>query len=217
MNRNYIDRHLTIDRYLQGKLAEDEQAEFEERLVWDQDLLDELYLAEKLQEGLRSSDLTKVHVARDDARPGRLSRAMTMPRYAAAASFVLGVLVTSLFTNNPDRGPGPGGIDAKPTSVVPLMVLRSADVQTIPVNLGGLTVLMVDVPLTYTSYKVSIRREAAAEPFWVQADLVPGYTDALAVGVPGKELAPAAYFLTVEGMDGDDTTFIQEIAFKTII
>ena len=33
MDRKYIDMHLLIDRYLQGSLAEGENAELEERLI----------------------------------------------------------------------------------------------------------------------------------------------------------------------------------------
>jgi hypothetical protein len=217
MNRNYIDRHLVIDRYLQGKLAEGEEAEFEERLVWDRELVDELDLAANLQAGLRVSAAESKYIGGEsEGLAWRLKGAMSMPRYAAAASFALGALLTSMLVNNMDTGSDPFRIDTMPTTVMPLMVLRSSDVQTIPVEPDGMTVFMIDVPLTYTSYRASIRREQASEPFWTQADLVPGYTEALAVGVPGSALAPATYFLTIEGLSDDAVTFIQEIPFRTL-
>ncbi len=55
MDRNYMNLHLVVDRYLQGTLQDDEKTEFEERLLWDEELMDELDLAERLREGLRAS------------------------------------------------------------------------------------------------------------------------------------------------------------------
>jgi len=40
MEQKYIGRHLVVDRYLQGTLSVGEVAEFEERLVWDHELID---------------------------------------------------------------------------------------------------------------------------------------------------------------------------------
>ena len=217
MNRHYIDRHLVIDRYLQGKLAESEEAEFEERLVWDRELVDDLDLAASLQAGLRVSAAESKYIGGEsESLAWRLKSAMSMPRYAAAASFVMGVLLTSMLVNNIDTGIDPVRIDSRPTTVMPLMALRSSDVQTISVERDGINVFMVDVPLTYTSYRVSIRKEEASEPFWTQANLVPGYTEALAVGVPGSALAPATYFLTIEGVSEEAVTLIQEIPFRTV-
>ena len=55
MDKKYIERHGMVDRYLQGTLPESEVAGFEERLTWDQELLDEVELAERLRAGLRGA------------------------------------------------------------------------------------------------------------------------------------------------------------------
>lgn len=135
-----------------------------------------------------------------------------MPRYAAAASFLLGVFLASMLAEDPPAGSGIEG----PTTVMPLVALRSTDVQTVPVDPDGMTVLMVDVPLGYVRFRVSIRREGVDEPFWTRTDLEPGYTEALAIGLPGRELAPASYRLTVEGVTDGTATLVQEISFRTV-
>jgi hypothetical protein len=212
MDRSDIDRHLAIDRYLQGRLTDAEFAEFEERLVWDHDLQDEVDLAERLRTGLNAVAPTGEFTA--DADPGLVSRltgTLSSPRYAAAASFLAGIFLASFLAGDRQAGSIEG-----PTTVLPLMVMRSADVQTIPVDADGMTVLMVDVPLDYPGFRVSIRREDAADPFWTRANLEPGYTEALAVALPGRELAPATYILTVEGVNNGTVGLVQEIQFKTV-
>ena len=97
MDRKYIDMHLVIDRYLQESLAEGEKADFEERLVWDQELIDELDLAERLREGLRMSVADDKYTARHGnlGIAARLSGLWSVPEYAAAASFLLAVTLTA--------------------------------------------------------------------------------------------------------------------------
>lgn len=212
MDRSYIDRHLAIDRYLHGRLTDAEIDEFEERLVWDQELQDEVDLAERLRAGLKAVAPAGEFAA--DGDPGLLSRlagTLSMPRYAAAASFLVGVSLAALLAGDRQAGSLEG-----PTTVLPLMVMRSADLQTIPVDADGTMVLMVDVPLDYADFRVSIRREEVADPFWTRANLEPGYTEALAVALPGHELAPATYILTVEGVRNGTVDRIQEIQFETV-
>ena len=97
MDENHIKRHLVVDRYLQGTLSKGEAAEFEERLVWDRELIDELDLAERLRAGLREAIGGKGYAA----AAGRvsigdwLSTLFSVPQYAAAASFVLAATLTA--------------------------------------------------------------------------------------------------------------------------
>ena len=63
MDSNYIEQHLLIDRYLQGTLKEGENDAFEERMVWDKDLVDEVDLARQLREGLRAAATAPERVA----------------------------------------------------------------------------------------------------------------------------------------------------------
>jgi len=224
MDREYIDMHLVIDRYLQGTLAEGEKAEFEERLVWDQELIDELDLAERLRDGLRESVADDKYTTSygNFGIVARLSGLWSVPQYAAAASFLLAVTLTAGVLLNPFMTDGGSqGNQATPTEIVPLLVVRSATAQTIVVNENAWTVLLVDVTGNYDSYRVTVRKdEFGGEPFWMQDALTPTYPDALAIGMPGNVLVAGRYVLSLEGArdagTGEKTyEHIQDIAFIT--
>jgi hypothetical protein len=226
MDRKYIDMHLLIDRYLQGSLAEGEEAEFEERLVWDQELIDELDLAERLREGLRASVADDKYTASHGNRGivARLSGLWSVPQYAAAASFLLAVTLTAGVLLNPFGPDGDfGGNQPTPTEIVPLLAVRGNTTQTIVVNENAWTVLLVDVTGNYDSYRVTVRKgESGGEPFWMQDALMPTYPDALAVGMPGNALVAGRYVLSLEGVRdagaGEKTyEHIQDIAFITAL
>jgi len=224
MDRQYIDMHLLTDRYLQGTLAEGEKVEFEERLVWDQELIDELDLAERLRDGLRVSIADDKYTASHGnfGIVARLSGLWSIPQYAAAASFLLAVTLTAGVLLNPFMPDGGyQGNQATPTEIVPLLALRSATSQTIVVNNNAWTVLLVDVTGLYDSYRVTVQKDAPdAEPFWMQDALMPTYPDAVAVGMPGNALAAGRYVLSLEGIrdsaTGEKTyEHIQDIPFET--
>ena len=223
MDRKYIDMHLLTDRYLQGSLAESEKVEFEERLVWDQELIDELDLAERLHEGLRESVADDKYTAshEDIGILVGMSGLLSVPRYAAAASFLLAVTLTAGVFLNPFIPDGRN--QTTPTEIVPLLALRGSTAQTIVVNDNAWTVLLVDVTGTYDSYRVTVRTDASsAEPFWMQDGLTPTYPDSVAVGMPGDSLAAGRYVLRLEGVrdsgpDGKTHEHIQDIAFITAL
>jgi hypothetical protein len=226
MDREYIDRYLLIDRYLQGALSNGEEAAFEERLAWDQDLIDEVDLAERLREGLQAA------VADDQFTSNtgnfgivsRLTGLFAVPRYAAAASFLLAVILTSGVLLNPFTQDDiePGGPVAV-TEIVPIFAVRSDVGQTVAVNRDAWTVLLVDVVGSYDSYRVTVREDIpGAKPFLIQDGLLPTYPDALAVGMPGAALAGGPYVLSLEALQesgaGDKTyEHIQDIQFQTTI
>ena len=95
MDRQFIETHAVIERYLQGKLPPDEQEAFEEAYLGDPELLEELELAEKLKQGL--ADLNAKNAIADPR-----SRPWTS-YYAMAASVLLAVSVAfsvSLYRDN---------------------------------------------------------------------------------------------------------------------
>ena len=226
MDSKYIDTHLVVDRYLQGGLAEGELAEFEERLVWDQELIDELDLAERLREGLQESIADDKYTASHGnyGIVARLSGLWSVPQYAAAASFLLAVTLTAgvfLSPFGPDRDFGDNQVAT--TEIVPLLVMRGDTAQTIFVNERAWTVLLVDVTGNYDSYRITVQKdEPEGEQMWIQDGLLPTYPDALAVGMPGNLLATGSYVLSLEGVrdaDAGGKTYerIQDIAFNTAI
>jgi hypothetical protein len=224
MDRNYIEQHLLVDRYVQGSLEGSELDEFEERLVWDESLIDEVQLAEHLRDALRAASVARSGV---DRAPGfdlvaMVSGFLAVPRFAAAASFLLAVILTVGVLMSPlmylrDQA----GTSAHQTDIVPLFTTRSGDVMEVAVDPDHWTVLLVDVTGDYPAYRVTVRRDdPGADPIWMQDDLTPTYPESLAVGMPGSVLAAGRYVLTIEGAVPADTggatyTLVQEIPFQS--
>lgn len=226
MDRNYIERHLLVDRYIQGKLEGSEKDAFEERLVWDEALVDEVELAERLRDGLRDAAAVQARVAES---PGfdlfaTVSGLFATPQFAAAASFLLAVTLTtgilmSPFEKSSDRSATPGS----QTDIVPLFATRGDNAKSIAVDPGSWTVLLVEVTGDYPSYRATIRRdEPGTDPVWMQDGLVPTYPESLAIGMPGSALVPGRYVLAIEGAlaaDAGDTVYehVQDIPFESVL
>ena len=226
MDRNYIEQHLLVDRYIQGRLEGSEQDAFEERLVWDKALLDEVQLAEHLQAGMKNASMAKANIAE---APGfdlvaAMSGLLAVPQFAAAASFLLAVTLTIGVLMSPmvDLG-GRSGPSELQTDIVPLFATRSEDVMEISVDSGAWTVLLVDVMGEYKAYRATLRRdEPGADSVWMQDGLVPTYPESLAVGMPGSALESGRYVLTIEGVSDPgnaDASYerLQDIPFKAML
>jgi hypothetical protein len=224
MDRNYIEQHLLVDRYIQGRLDGSDLDEFEERLVWDESLVEEVRVAEHLRDGLQQASAARSRVAQ---APGfdlvaMLSGIFAVPQFAAAASFLLAVTLTAgVFMSPLVNVGGQAGTPALQTDIVPLFTVRGEDAPEVAVDPDHWTVLLVDVRGDYTAYRATVRKdEPDADPVWTQDGLVPTYPDSLAVGMPGSTLAAGRYLLTIDGVLPADTgaaTYerIQEIPFET--
>lgn len=224
MDRNYIEQHLLVDRYIQGRLEGSEQDAFEERLVWDQSLVEDVQLAEHLRDGLKEVSAARANVADS---PGfdlvaTVAGLFAVPQYAAAASFLLAVTLTIGVLTSPfvNLG-GQSGAPALQTDIVPLFTTRSEGALEIAVDRDSWTVLLVDVMGDYDTYRATLRKhDPGAEPIWMQDGLLPTYPESLAVGMPGSALAAGRYVLTIEGMTTTDTgetryEIVQEIPFES--
>ncbi len=225
MDKKYMELHLAVDRYLQGALSGSELAAFEERLTWDQGLLDDLELAERFRDELREV-ATERFDAVDDARArivDWLSKLFYIPQYAAAAAFALAVALTAGLLVGPlGAGRSPDGFHATPTQIVPLLAVRGAAAQSVAFDARSQLVLLVDVTGFHTAYRVSVRADRpGASPFWMQDDMQPTHLESLAVGMPGELLEAGRYVLTVEGVSaavegGKTYEHIQEISFESV-
>ncbi|MGI9233298.1 MAG: hypothetical protein ACR2RD_06680 [Woeseiaceae bacterium] len=224
MDSNYIKQHFLIDRYLRGTLENGERDAFEERLVWDKSLIDELDLAERLRENLRDAAKTRESVAKSRGFDlvAMVTGFLTVPQYAAASSFVLAAMLTAGVLLNPSVDiDGSQGDSAAQTEIVPLLAVRGASVQTINVDENARTVLLVDVIGNYASYRVTIRKnDSDGEPIWQKDKLTPTYLDALAISMQGDALGAGHYVLSLEGTtDGDSGEKkyekIQDIPFES--
>jgi hypothetical protein len=212
--------HFVVDRYLRDALSEAETAEFEERLVWDRELMDELDLAESLRDGLRRAlDKNEVSRASGITRvTGHIREFFATPMYAAAASFLLavGLTVTALLGPIAPTGSSDNAQFAS-TEIVPLFTTRSDGIAEIKVSKSIWTVLLVDAPPSYVAFRATVRRQGAAgDPVWVRHELAPTYPDSLAIGMPGELLPAGRYVLALEGRDDEGSyQHIQDIVFDS--
>jgi len=203
MDRTYIDRYLVVDRYVAGDLSDRELDEFEERLVWDEELIDEVDVAEQLRHAMNeSADLA--------GSPARVQQRWS-PRQplAAAASLAVGVLVSTLyFTQVPMYQAG--------SPVVVQLDLVRGSAQQIEVAPDALVVLMVAGDSPTERYRAVIRKEAESGAVWQQDDLALGSMELVAVGVPGSDLQPGRYVLALFPSGDDSGVPIREIPFEMV-
>jgi hypothetical protein len=215
MDEDRINDNLLIERYLQGKLSEEEGADFEERFLSSDDLLDELEAAERLQQGLNDlATLEKAQAPSKDGLPGKLVSGINSmfqsPRYAMAASFFLvvslgfsGFLVQQNVRLS-ENGPGL----AVPVEIVPLVSVRGTTSGE-PINtlqLGDAAqqfVLMLDPGFeAYAHIRATVfRLDPTREPvqLWQVDNMRPGFEDMLALSLPGSVLESGDYEVRLEG------------------
>jgi hypothetical protein len=210
--------HFLVDDYLRGDLDDTQLAAFEERLVWDQSLLDELELAERLKEGLRASQPAMAHQseAHSTSVSSRLSNWMARPMYAAAASFLLATTLATVFYPafyNPDLAAT--SYTTAHTALVPLMTFRNGDPHKISVRDDTTSVLLIDILTEHDSYRAMIRSEPSGDEVWSGDDLRLTDLDRLAISVPGSSLIPGQYTVSVYGVDASGTpSHIQGLRFE---
>jgi hypothetical protein len=213
MDRNYIDRHLLVDRYLAGALPDDELADFEERLVWDEELIDELDLAERLREGMLAAARERQNAApADTGFVPRLRLVFSDPAYAAAAAFLVGIALSIFVLGNQSDRPVPQEMRY---SVNELQVFRGVGGPVIDTTTDAISILRFDVNQSFEIYRVEIQAAEDAEPLWQQGGLVPDRDGMLAVGVPGAALPAGSYLLTVYGVSDGATVLDRQIPFTT--
>ena len=169
MEIDYIKSHMVIERYVQEKLTDAEEAEFEERLVWDQELQEEVELAETLRSWLQASAKeTKYSMSEQGGMPRWMPDFLLNPGYAAAASFILGILITFSAVQGPDTEMGFSIDESAPSLIVPLLATRSANsnLQKIPVRSGAVTLLLIDVPDSNQRFNVVVRSSTSGDAVW---------------------------------------------------
>ncbi len=215
MDREYISQHNVVERYLSGRLTEEELAAFEERCLWDPETLDELEVAEKLREGLREVGAERSATA----TRGPVARWLLSPQWAAAASVML---VVSLGTT--------GGLLLSQSRSPDDTALATARVYSIEMMRGGgspSTVVRVSpadrwvVLLVYPDmsrherFRASLLRAGEHDPVWEASDIPAGTAESLAVSVQAALLAPGDYRLQVAGLaEGLPAAQVGEVSFR---
>lgn len=215
MKKNQTNDDRLIDRYLAGELAGEELEAFEERLLYSPVLLDELEASERLRQGVQdvaAMERANAPAFRAVASAGSASvvSLFRSPRYAMAASVLLLISlgVSSYLLQQNLQTPGmDGGLPAL-TRIIPLVSVRAA-AGSEPVNqlvLGDELqqyVLMLDPGFEdYTHYRASVLRLEPGESarlLWQVDNMIPGYEDMLALGVPATLLQTGDYEVRVDG------------------
>ena len=224
MKEIHIDMQLVADLDLETVLDDGEYAELKERLIWDQELMDEPDLKKQLRKGLREILEDDRYVSKQETRGifTRIAEVFAVPQYAAAASFMLAIGLSAVFFLNRSTV-DTGELNASPTELVPLLTVRGTDVQNVRISDGQMTVLLVDAtPGTYFDYRVTLSRSAPTpEPIWAQSSIQPTYLDALAIALPAGFLSAGRYTITVEGsssesVEDDAYVHIQDFSFEAV-
>jgi len=208
MNTKYTSENMLIERYLKGKLSDEEAAAFEEQFLSSDELLDELEAAELLGQGLH--DLSALESARTTVKPtSSVVSLFQSPRYAMVASFMLlvSLSVSSILLRQNDRLSDLGSDWTVPTEIIPLVSVRGvtgSDLNTL--SLGDAPrqfVMMLDPGYEpYSHYRATVYKldPAGESAMLLQVDkMSPGYEDMLALGVPSSILNPGNFEIQLEG------------------
>ena len=214
MNIKYTNENMLIERYLEGKLSDEEAASFEQQFLSSDELLDELETAELLGRGLNDVSALENANVTESPEPGVVSSSGVVslfqaPRYAMAASFMLLVSlgVSTVLLQKNARLSEYGSIQAVPTEIIPLVSVRGVagnDLNTLPLgDAPKQFVMMIDPGFeAYSHYRATVfRLDSAEEPamLWQVDDMLPGYEDMLALSVPSSILKPGYFEIQLEG------------------
>jgi len=193
-----------VERYLQGRLSEAEEAAFEEAYLSDPALLDELELTEKLQRGLRQV------AAREPLPPQQRRSFWSTPQYAAAASTLLAVSLLAsglLFVENRELREAASEPAGGPTRLLELVAVRSDDAMTIASPAPGERTVLLAYPGfgPYDRFDAVLTRgrDAAGGIVWQARGLGADFEGMIAVDVSGDLLDPGDYSLTLRGRAAD--------------
>jgi hypothetical protein len=195
-----------MERYLQGKLSADEERAFEETYLADQELLDELILTEKLQQGLKLVGAPAPSAVRERAGGPAWRSFLRSPQYAAAASVLLGlsvlVSVGLLVQNQTLRENANLSGDAAITRLVPLLAVRGvAPAEMDAPGPDEWIVFLLDAAFTeYDDYRATLTRRGSPPRTVRRLDgLAPSYDGYIALGLSGRTLSSGDYEVLLEG------------------
>lgn len=213
MDREYISEHNVIERYLSGRLTDEERGAFEERCLWCSETLRELEVAERLREGLRDVDMSR---GTAPAR-GPLTRWLFSPQWAAAASVMLVVsLGTTGWLLTRMASPVPA---LATTQVYSIEMTRGGDAPSTVVRVGPddhWVVLLVYPELgRHERYRAELYRSGEAQQLWQASDIPHGTAESLALTLPAELLSPGDYRLGVVGLnDAAPGDAVGEVSFR---
>lgn len=218
MDHDFIEQHQIVDRYLMGRLPEEESARFEEHYLHCQACLDALEVAEKLRAGLQRT------AAADAARSvqglaviawlARLGRSRQIATLAGA--FLVAALLPATFLYRElarERQPH--------VNVMSVSLDRVRDATAEPPVRFPLRPpdewIQFSLPLTYPDqprYRV-VLIGPSDEEIWRDEGFVPDVDNYLRLSFPARRLAAGDYRFRVEGLpEGQDAVRVGEFLFR---
>src|SRR5262245_4174493 len=212
MDRQHIRDHQVTERYLNGTLSPAEEKAFEEAMLADPELQEELDLAENMRAAFK--DFGAAGSVETAPKAARWLGFVSSPRYALAASLVAAaalVSTTALYVQNQDLRGGAGH-----TRLLPLVSVRGAanpNEVAAPAS-DELTVLLLDPGFGgYDVYRAVLARRDGQEVLR-RDGLIPTYEGLLALGVPGAMLSPGTYEIRLSGgrRDWPETRELDELS-----
>lgn len=208
MTRQYVIDHQLVDRYLMGKLTEQEAEAFEDFYVTSPETLDELEHAAPLLEGFRAmgaaGDLRGSNVTALKPKPSPVMRIVGSPAYGIAAS-LFAMFAVILLVLQPNAGqPRTEHLQASANvSIVQLAATRGGE-SGIEVFLGGSDQVVIELDLGYSAaerYSTTLRN-AEGDIVWQAQNVTPD--DSYLTLSLGKGLIPdGRYELYAEPADSD--------------
>ncbi len=235
MNASFVEQNQIIDRYLLGKLSEQQADEFEVLCLHDHEMLDQLELSEKMLAGFQRADEHNMlheiypqsaaekisqHRPLQGAAGTTAARAFPAWHYATAASLILGICLVSIVTVFSQREVTSTAYDpqintpifeltrTRSASAEPDYVVRISDQpewMVLAMNLG-----QVD----YDRYRATLLDQNKAV-VWQSDGLEPNYQDALTLSLNSVRLAEGNYVVKIEGLAGAERAVrVGEYGFK---
>lgn len=203
MDHPEIEDSQVVERYLAGRLPEEDEARFEEHLFACTACLEQVEAGEELRRGLR--EVAAEEATRAAVATGFLAWLQRRSRgqLGGIAAFALAVmLLPSVLLWQQRTAPTGGGLD-RPLSdfqMISLGVERDAGgaVEIRPEAGKDAVLLSLELPLGAGSSRYGVTlRDAGGEVLWQEGDLEPNLYDTLLVALPTSYLDPGSYRVTV--------------------
>ncbi|MCG8461460.1 MAG: zf-HC2 domain-containing protein [Holophagales bacterium] len=223
-----------VERYLQGRLDAGESERFEDHYFECPECLEQLELAEMLQEGIRDTAAVEapraLGVASSRARkpPGPHSRRQLL---AAAALILISVAAGAVLHRLGGDLVAPADVAglASPAANTPVFFLgpERSEKGTEPITrirprteLGGIVLaLEVEAPGEGSLFRARLSsRQYPENPLWLGDELLVDHNGTLSLSLPSRFLDPGDYRLVVEpmGPDPEAIDFTQSFSFRIL-
>ena len=211
MDRDYIDQNNLVERYILGRLPEQEAIKFEDRMVFDPELVRDVQATERLIDGLAETSAESSHASADGCSTETADRVNRVPRYplvaAIAANIVLGLSTIYLVSERNVVKIPTTASQINPKSIVLSASRSSEKTQLTFVSDSKWVVLeLSDMDPELEPYDLVLRNTTANEDIVTATEVT---LDPFAPGikwlVPGSSLSAATYSVVVTARESRST------------